>query len=504
MQEGDGRAMTIVAYSYQRFSSLEQIGGDSLTRQSTLAESYARSHDLELDNRLTIRDLGVSGYRGQNIVHGELGQFLGAVRNGRIMPGSYLLIESLDRLSRSNILQAQNLLTELILAKINVVSLVDNRTYSEASLTADPLALIFALIVFIRANEESPLKSFRARQAWIRKRDSAGTQVMTSRVPDWLAVCKATGQIVPRHERAEVLATIFQLALDGRSPFEIADHLNARGVCRWRGSQPWTRPTVATLLRNRRVTGVLPLYVATYDNGETSRRPIKLLADYFPRLIEPDTFLRVQALASTRRRGGNAAKLNVFANLLSCAGCGAPVRHHAYGEYGRAILACDGARILHGCNASGFDYDAFEAIGKRQLSQWVHDDLPWHHIADPNQHVFRAVQELSDLQDGLSLSSPGGARRRVGASFFAEMSEIEDRIADLILSEHGYNAKAVRLISKLAAYLDEDIYENTVRVKCNMLLRQLGVRLVVDFNSGRVGLSHNKGHERSWSMEANN
>ena len=93
------------------FSSLDQIGGDSLTRQSTLAESYARDHELELDNRLTIRDLGVSGYRGQNAVHGELGHFLTAVRNGRIAPGSYLLIESLDRLSRSNILQAQNLLT---------------------------------------------------------------------------------------------------------------------------------------------------------------------------------------------------------------------------------------------------------------------------------------------------------------------------------------------------------------------------------------------------------
>lgn len=495
--------MTIVAYSYQRFSSLDQIGGDSLTRQSTLAESYARDHELELDNRLTIRDLGVSGYRGQNAVHGELGHFLTAVRNGRIAPGSYLLIESLDRLSRSNILQAQNLLTELILAKINVVSLVDNRTYSEASLTADPLALIFALIVFIRANEESSLKSFRAKQAWIRKRDSAGTQVMTSRVPDWLIVCKATGQIVARSERAEVLSTIFQLALDGRSPFEIADHLNARGVCRWRGSQPWTRPTVSTLLRNRRVTGVLPLYIATHDNGETSRRPIKLLADYFPRLIEPEAFLKVQALASTRRRGGNAAKLNVFANMLFCAGCGAPVRHHSYGEYGRAILACDGARILHGCNASGIDYDAFEIITKKQLSRWIHDDLPWHQVSDPNQHVFRAVQELSDLQSSLSPRSPGGAKRRAGATFYAEVAKLEDQIDDLIFNEHGFNAKAVKLTSKLAAYLDEEIYENTVRVKCNMLLRQLGARLVVDFDTGWVGLSHNKGFERSWSMEEN-
>ncbi len=42
----------------------------------------------------------MSGYTGANIETGSFGRFLEAVRNGEIPKGSYLLVESLDRLSR--------------------------------------------------------------------------------------------------------------------------------------------------------------------------------------------------------------------------------------------------------------------------------------------------------------------------------------------------------------------------------------------------------------------
>jgi DNA invertase Pin-like site-specific DNA recombinase len=156
---------TVKAYSYQRFSSPSQANGDSLARQTALAKAYAEQHGLHLDDELTYRDLGVSGFRGKNAAHGELACFLEAVRTGQIPEGSFLLIESLDRLSRDNILRAQAILTNLVVSGVNVVSLADNRLYSEESLSDDPLSLIYALIVFIRANEESATKSMRARQA---------------------------------------------------------------------------------------------------------------------------------------------------------------------------------------------------------------------------------------------------------------------------------------------------------------------------------------------------
>ena len=52
------------AYSYIRFSTPEQMKGDSLRRQTEAAEKYAAINGLDLDDELTFRDLGVSAYTG--------------------------------------------------------------------------------------------------------------------------------------------------------------------------------------------------------------------------------------------------------------------------------------------------------------------------------------------------------------------------------------------------------------------------------------------------------
>src|SRR5262249_429406 len=48
------------AYSYLRFSTPEQMKGDSQRRQLEAARSYALEKGLELDEELTFHDLGVS------------------------------------------------------------------------------------------------------------------------------------------------------------------------------------------------------------------------------------------------------------------------------------------------------------------------------------------------------------------------------------------------------------------------------------------------------------
>src|SRR5690348_8616714 len=100
------------AYSYLRFSTPEQERGDSLRRQASMAEAYADKHDLELDPR-SYRDLGVSAFRGANAETGMLGEFLELVRAKTIARGSYLLVESMDRLSRAKPRKAVRLLERL-------------------------------------------------------------------------------------------------------------------------------------------------------------------------------------------------------------------------------------------------------------------------------------------------------------------------------------------------------------------------------------------------------
>jgi DNA invertase Pin-like site-specific DNA recombinase len=90
------------AYSYVRFSTPDQMKGDSLRRQTSAAEEYAERHGLILDTDLTFRDLGVSGFRGRNAEDGRLADFLAAVQTGTVHRGSYLLVENLDRISRQS------------------------------------------------------------------------------------------------------------------------------------------------------------------------------------------------------------------------------------------------------------------------------------------------------------------------------------------------------------------------------------------------------------------
>src|SRR5437764_1123626 len=56
---------TPTAYSYIRFSNPDQADGDSLRRQSEMADAYCRRKGWTL-SRATYQDLGVSARKGKN------------------------------------------------------------------------------------------------------------------------------------------------------------------------------------------------------------------------------------------------------------------------------------------------------------------------------------------------------------------------------------------------------------------------------------------------------
>src|SRR5215471_18471211 len=94
------------AYSYIRFSSPEQAKGDSIRRQESLRDAWLAKTGAVLDTSLSLRDEGVSAFAGahrQNADRHALAAFLELVKQGRIPRGSYLIVESLDRLSREHI-----------------------------------------------------------------------------------------------------------------------------------------------------------------------------------------------------------------------------------------------------------------------------------------------------------------------------------------------------------------------------------------------------------------
>src|SRR5262249_25417822 len=114
--------------SYLRFSRAEQIKGDSTRRQLDMSERYAAERGWEIDKSLS--DKGVSAFRGANATSGALSKLLDLVKSKRIPKGSVLLVESLDRLSRSQITEALELFMSLIRAGLRIVTLTDGHEYA--------------------------------------------------------------------------------------------------------------------------------------------------------------------------------------------------------------------------------------------------------------------------------------------------------------------------------------------------------------------------------------
>src|SRR5260370_31604257 len=141
-------------YSYMRFSSPEQAKGDSLRRQTAARDAFLQQTGLILDDKLRFVDEGISGFKGKHRSdNNALGYFLSLVHSGRIPAGSFLLVESLDRLSREDVDDALRLLLSLTGAGIKVVQLLPLEVIYQKPV--DPMKLVMGIMEMSRGNSES-------------------------------------------------------------------------------------------------------------------------------------------------------------------------------------------------------------------------------------------------------------------------------------------------------------------------------------------------------------
>ena len=341
------------AYSYIRFSSPEQAQGDSLRRQTAKAETWAKERGLVLDNSL--RDLGVSAYHGANRTTGALKSFLEMVEDGRIPRGSYLIVESLDRISREAVMDAATRLFALIQAGIIVVTLSDGQEYSEERLRADWLPLVFSLIVMARAHEESRIKSERVGEAWKQKKEKARDEgkPLTPRCPEWLEV--RDGAFVERPERVALVRRVFQETIDGFGRREIVRRLNSEGIPTFRGGEGWHTSSIAKIIESRAVLGEYQPHTGTHRNR--NRKPDgEPIQNYYPPIIEDRIFWQAQAATQGRRQAASGRKgmsgSHLFQGLAKCAHCGAPMHIINKGKppKGGVYLACSTNIRSAGCD----------------------------------------------------------------------------------------------------------------------------------------------------------
>ena len=330
-----------LAFSYVRFSAERQSRGASLDRQVDAAKRYADLHGLTLDTS-SYSDLGVSAFKSKNLIEGSLGTFLAAVDNKKVPKGSFLLVESLDRLSRDNVDVALELFLSITRKGITIVTLMDQQVYSQQSIRENWTKLIIALAVMARANEESVTKSVRVKQAWDRKIQRG--ELATTKLPSWLILNADKKGFTIHKERAVLINRLFDLAIKGYGGRQIAAILIKEKVPVMQWAKEWNQNLVGSLLSSP----------ATYGHKDGKD-------DYFPAIITKKKFMTAaDAIKGRKWKGGTSDSVpNLFAGLGFCAFCGSRVRYIP-STTGYPYIRCLKANDTHTCRGKLFPYKACE------------------------------------------------------------------------------------------------------------------------------------------------
>jgi DNA invertase Pin-like site-specific DNA recombinase len=350
------------AYSYVRMSTDLQLKGDSLRRQLEASAAYAAMHDLELVDESRLEDIGVSAFKGANVAEGALGRFLDAAKAGKVPAGSFLLVESLDRLSRQEVRKSLGIFLSIVDAGVNIVTLADNRVYTAQK--TELVDLLTSLVIMSRAHEESQTKSRRVGAAWANKRARAKTQPLTATCPAWLRLSQDRAKYEVIEDRAATVRLIFEESASGIGNYSITQRLNKRRVPHFGKSNGWHPSYVSKILKNRAVIGEFQPHRLVDGRRRPDGDPIQ---GYFPAVVDEATFYRAQLGLSERlvrgagRKGAHVS--NLFSGILVCAYCRSPLKFENKGRppKGANFLVCDAARRGLDCRIARWRYDEFEA-----------------------------------------------------------------------------------------------------------------------------------------------
>jgi DNA invertase Pin-like site-specific DNA recombinase len=424
-------AAKTTAYSYIRFSSPEQARGDSLRRQTELAAAYCKKRGWKLDDTLSLRDLGVPAFRGQNALVGNLRTFLNAIDRGTVQAGSALIVESIDRISRQGIDEGYDLCKKILKAGVLLVTLSPEREFGVEAVKSLSKGALEIQLILERAAEESERKSQRLQEAWVgKRREARGGRVMTHCLPAWVEERNGKLELIPA--KAATVKHIFDLAIAGYGVAGVVKKLTQAGVPPFAKVRHWARSYVAKILKDRRAVGE---YQPKTRLDEPDGEPVP---GYYPTVVTEDEFTlaRAASLRRWRKPGRIGRYVNVFAGLLYNArgndGYYADTRKQDDGRNYRILINRD-AKEGRG-RAWAFPFDTFESA------------------------VLSLLQEI-DPHDILN----GDCGPDESVTLAAELARVETRSADLerelLQGDVAALARALRVLEAQKRDLAEQLAE---------------------------------------------
>lgn len=275
------------------------------------------------------------------------------------------------------------------------------------------------------------------------------------------------------------LLLAFQEAAKGHTDLEVARSLNAAGYRTTgnRGTNPFTKDTIAELLTNRFYLGELPVTEKVRGaDGKTRRAQTGWATGKHAAVLDAELFQAVQEARAQNRTSPRtirtAAEPWSLSGLALCVTCHS--RLHAYGRGNRRVI-CYG----HAQGKDCAQRSAYLAVYEAQIQTYLH------HFVIPPDYQRRILGMYSELRGTLDPSRQDRATLRARlerikelyewgdygrAKYLAEKAEIQKQLMALAPEQ-----ETDRRLERLAAFLKDlpVAWEHADSAQRNRLARRL-------------------------------
>ncbi len=310
-----------IAYSYIRFSTLNQESGDSIRRQSKEALGaiqWCQFNGYTLSDQVFM-DKGKSGFKGANAKKGgELKRFIDLVESGEIKSGSCLIIDEYSRFSRMPPVENLELFLNVVNRGIGLAFLgsFEKRVIDTSLLNKEPYVLQFIIGEINRSYSESAEKGRRVRQSAQAKlvKMRSGEILKHHNAPRYYTY-NASSKTYQQNEVSHIVKRIVDEFISGKSLYQISNNLNSdkiRSIRYHRKQENWSRTAIKSLLENKCLFGEF-LGISNY---------------FADPIITKDKWneIQVRLLRNKKNHGRYSSEyVNIFRGIAFCSACQRPM-----------------------------------------------------------------------------------------------------------------------------------------------------------------------------------
>ncbi|MFJ1338699.1 recombinase family protein [Pseudomonas caricapapayae] len=504
------------AYAYVRFSTVQQgeEGRDSETRQTAPLAAFSKAFDVEIAPDNIVYDRGRSAFDGSNLLKGNLKDLI-----EKLQDGDFLVVESIDRLTRQRVLVGVDLIQKLLMRGIKLYTTIDKKLYEVSDPSRDLETLLLISVIAKRANEESETKSVRRKSAYKKAKDAAAAtgKVFNKLSPPFgVRFDEVEQKFVELTEEADDIRKIFELLKD----FGVDE--TCRRINQISTRRKWTNRAVFFLLKNKMPLGTLSVFSRLRNDGKEKRIFERYIDNYYPQIVTDFDFYSALKAMQNRKKDRVAGRytlnnFNIFKKVIFCQNCGSSmictktnVRSKT-GEGGYTYLTCKDRIETGNCkskrirfeyifggllelnemtklmqsNVSGQEKSAFGTATLFQTLASQKDEKP-----KDRKEISEKIKSLSTAESQFTnLTSSLDYNKKIPAFLVGKISELEEKIETLkneiaILNET--HDEKTNLTPATSAEIYDIFKTESGRIKLNKFFIENKILFKFELKEGRI------------------